>query len=305
MKKFFLILMTLLALSLGACGASQSANNPPATPGIPTVLASTSFLADLAQNVAGDRLQVETLIPLGVDPHEYEPTPQDVAKLANSQVLIVNGIGYEFWLQKTLDGVGGSRQIITATTGMTPLASTSSEDTSGDPHMLMDVSRAIKYVETIRDGLIQADPAGKDIYTRNATTYIAKLNELDQWIKDQVSQIPANKRLLVTNHDSLAYFSQAYGFTVVGAVIPSVTTDASPSAQQMADLIQTIKSSGAPAIFVETGVNTDLADQIASEANVKVITNLYLETLSAPNGPAPDYIDMMKSDVTQIVNALK
>jgi ABC-type Zn uptake system ZnuABC Zn-binding protein ZnuA len=171
--------------------------------------------------------------------------------------------------------------------------------------MWLDVSKAVNYVKNIRDGLIQADPVGKDIYTQNADTYIAKLNALDQWIKDQVSQIPADKRLLVTNHDSLGYFSQAYGFTVVGAVIPSVTTDASPSAQQMANLIQVIKSSGAPAIFVETGVNTALADQIGTEANVKVITNLYLETLSVPNGPAPDYIDMMKYDVTQIVNALK
>jgi len=305
MKKISLIFITLLAVLLGACGASPSVNNPTTTPGVPTVLASTSFLADLAQNVAGSRLQVEMLIPLGVDPHEYEPTPQDVAKLANCQVLIVNGIGYEFWLQKTLNGIGGTRQIITATDGMTPIASINADETDGDPHMWLDVSRAIKYVENIRDGLIQADPAGKDVYTQNAMAYIAKLNQLDQWIKEQVSQVPADKRLLVTNHDSLGYFSRAYGFQVVGAVIPSVTTDASPSAQQMADLINVIKSSGTPAIFVETGVNTQLAEQIASETNVKVVSNLYLETLSAPNGPAPDYIDMVKYDVTQIVDALK
>jgi ABC-type Zn uptake system ZnuABC Zn-binding protein ZnuA len=304
MRKVPLIFVTLLAVLLSACGAAQPTNNS-TTSGVPTVLATTSFLADLAQNVAGNRLQVGILIPLGVDPHEYEPTPQDVAKLSNSQVLIVNGIGYEFWLQKTLDGVGGNRQIITATTGMTPLSDLSGTEAAGDPHMWLDVSKAISYVNNIRDGLTQADPGGKEIYSQNAAAYITKLNGLDQWIKDQVSQIPADKRLLVTNHDSLGYFSQAYGFTVVGAVIPSVTTDASPSAQQMANLIQIIKSSGAPAIFVETGVNTALADQIGSETGVKVITNLYLETLSAPNGPAPDYIDMMKYDVTQIVNALK
>jgi ABC-type Zn uptake system ZnuABC Zn-binding protein ZnuA len=112
MKNYPLILFTLLTLLLGACSVSQPAT-PSAVPGVPAVLATTSFLADLAQNVAGDRLQVQILIPLGMDPHEYEPTPQDVARLSNSQVLIVNGIGYEFWLQKTLDGVGGSRQIIT------------------------------------------------------------------------------------------------------------------------------------------------------------------------------------------------
>jgi ABC-type Zn uptake system ZnuABC Zn-binding protein ZnuA len=304
MKNYPLILFTLLTLLLGACSVSQPAT-PSAAPGVPAILATTSFLADLAQNVAGDRLQVQTLIPLGMDPHEYEPTPQDVARLSNSQVLIVNGIGYEFWLQKTLDGVGGSRQIITATAGMTPLSDPSGTEAAGDPHMWLDVSKTVKYVENIRDGLTLADPAGKDVYAQNANAYIAKLSQLDQWIKDQVSQIPADKRLLVTNHDALGYFSKAYGFTVVGAVIPSVTTDASPSAQQMANLIQLIKSSGAPAIFVETGVNTQLADQIGLETHIKVVTDLYLETLSEANGPAPDYIDMMKYDVTQIVDSLK
>jgi ABC-type Zn uptake system ZnuABC Zn-binding protein ZnuA len=304
MKNYPLILFTLLTLLLGACSVSQPAT-PSAAPGVPAILATTSFLADLAQNVAGDRLQVQTLIPLGMDPHEYEPTPQDVARLSNSQVLIVNGIGYEFWLQKTLDGVGGSRQIITATAGMTPLSDPSGTEAAGDPHMWLDVSKTVKYVENIRDGLTLADPAGKDAYAQNANAYIVKLNQLDQWIKDQVSQIPADKRLLVTNHDALGYFSKAYGFTVVGTVIPSVTTDASPSAQQMTDLIQLIKSSGAPAIFVETGVNTQLADQIGLETHIKVVTDLYLETLSAANGPAPDYIDMMKYDVTQIVDSLK
>jgi ABC-type Zn uptake system ZnuABC Zn-binding protein ZnuA len=304
MKNYPLILFTLLTLLLGACSVSQPAT-PSAAPGVPAILATTSFLADLAQNVAGDRLQVQILIPLGMDPHEYEPTPQDVARLSNSQVLIVNGIGYEFWLQKTLDGVGGSRQIITATAGMTPLSDPSGTEAAGDPHMWLDVSKTVKYVENIRDGLTLADPAGKDAYAQNANAYIVKLNQLDQWIKDQVSQIPADKRLLVTNHDALGYFSKAYGFTVVGTVIPSVTTDASPSAQQMTDLIQLIKSSGAPAIFVETGVNTQLADQIGLETHIKVVTDLYLETLSAANGPAPDYIDMMKYDVTQIVDSLK
>ena len=171
--------------------------------------------------------------------------------------------------------------------------------------MWMDPLKVVTYVENIRDGLSKADPAGKDVYAANATAYIQKLKDLDAWIKTQVAQLPPERRLLVTNHDALGYFSQAYGFKVVGAVIPSVTDEASPSAQQMAALIDTIKSSHAPAIFLDISENQKLANQIASESGAKVVTDLYVETLSAPNGPASNYLDMIRHDVTDILNALK
>lgn len=264
-----------------------------------------SFLGDIAQNVAGNRIKIDTLLPVTVDPHEYQPKPQDIVRLAQSQVLIVNGLGYEAWLKKTLDGIGGQRLVIVTTAGLAPNPDPTGEHPEGDPHMWMDPLKAINYVEQIRDGLSQSDPAGKAIYAQNATDYIKKLQALDQWVKDQVSQLPVEKRLLVTNHDALGYFAQAYNFKIIGAVIPSVTTDASPSAQQLASLIDTIRKSGAPAIFLDIGENRNLAEQIASETGAKVITNLYVESTSGPNGPAPTYIDMIKYDVTTIISALK
>lgn len=296
-------LMRALALLTFLLTACQPAANQ--TSGLPRVLAAESFLADIAQNVAGDRLTVETLVPLGADPHEYQPTPKDAAKIAESQVLIVNGIGYEWWLQKTLDTVGGERLVVVTSAGLTASPATAGQHPEGDPHMWLDPARVVRYVENIRDDLSQADPAGKDVYTNNAGTYLARLKDLDQWIKTEVARIPPERRLLITNHESLGYFAQAYGFTIVGAVIPSVTSDASPSAQQMANLIQTIKSSGASTIFLDVGANPDLALQIATETGAKVVADLYLETLSRPNGPAPTYLDMLKYDVTQIVNALE
>jgi ABC-type Zn uptake system ZnuABC Zn-binding protein ZnuA len=160
-------------------------------------------------------------------------------------------------------------------------------------------------VENIRDGLIQADPAGKDIYTRNASAYIAQLNDLDAWITAEVAQIPVEQRLLVTNHESLGYFADRYGFRVIGAIIPSVSTSASPSAKQLAALIDKIKASKAPAIFLETGSNPQLAQQIAHETGVKVVSDLYTHSVSAPDGPAPTYIDLMRYNTQQIVEALK
>ena len=303
MKPFHLFLTKCV---LAACLFTTACQ--PATPrasSLPRVMATESFLGDIAQNVAGSRIKIETLLPVTVDPHEYQPKPQDVTKLAQAQVLIVNGLGYEAWLQKTLDSLGGQRQVIVATNGLNPNPDPSGAHPEGDPHMWMNPLDTIDYVDQIRDGLTQADPAGKDIYARNADVYIAKLQALDQWVKDQVDQFPVERRLLVTNHDALGYFAEAYDFKIVGAVIPSVTTDASPSAQQLAGLIETIRSSGARVIFLDIGENQKLAQQIASETGVKVVTNLYVESTSGPNGPAPTYIDMIKYDVMIILAALK
>jgi ABC-type Zn uptake system ZnuABC Zn-binding protein ZnuA len=303
MRKINLFLCLALFVSLlSACSGTSANSTPPAGP---KVMATESFLADIARNVAGTRLQVVTLIPPGVDPHEFEPRPQDITAIATSQVLIVNGLGYETWLKKTLENSGGQQLLVVATQGLAPHPDPTGEHPDGDPHMWMNPLNVITYVHNIRDGLIQADPAGKDSYTQNADAYIARLKDLDIWIKSQVSPLPASKRLLVTNHDALGYFAAAYGFKVVGAVIPGVSDAASPSARELAALIETIKGSAAPAIFLDVGENRALAEQIASETGVKVNTGLYVEGTSTADGPAATYIDMLKYDVTQIISALK
>jgi ABC-type Zn uptake system ZnuABC Zn-binding protein ZnuA len=294
-------LILLAATLLAACSFSPPT---PTSSGL-RVLAIETFLGDIARNVAGDRVKIETLLPPTVDPHEFQPAPQDAIKIAQSRVLIVNGLGYESWLTKDLENSGGQSLVVVATSGLTPSPDPSGEHPDGDPHMWMNPLNVIHYVENIRDGLSQVDPAGKDIYAANADGYIAKLTDLDGWIKNEVARLPVEKRQLVTNHDALGYFAEAYDFKVIGAVIPSVTTEASPSAQQMAALVDTIKTSGATAIFLDVGENRKLADQIASESGVEVVTDLYVESISAPDGPAPTYIDLIKHDVTVIVDALK
>jgi ABC-type Zn uptake system ZnuABC Zn-binding protein ZnuA len=169
----------------------------------------------------------------------------------------------------------------------------------------MDPTKTISYVENIRDGLIQADPEGASTYRENADGYIKQLKSLDIWISEQVKQIPPEKRLLVTNHESLGYFADRYGFKVIGTIIPSVSTDSAPSAQEIARLIDHIRAAGSPAVFLEIGANPDLARQIASETGVKVVTNLYTESITDVNGPAPSYIAMLELDVSTIVKALK
>jgi ABC-type Zn uptake system ZnuABC Zn-binding protein ZnuA len=312
MKKIFITLLSgfiITSLFVSACQSSATTRDNTG-PSVIKVVAVESFLADIAQNIAGDRIKVEALIPLGLDPHAFEPTPRDIVKIAESQVLIANGGGIEEWLDETMNNVGGERLVVEAAAGLVSREAREGElapdeHNGEDPHYWLDPTRVIKYVENIRDGLIQADPQNKATYTTNAAAYIVQLQELDGWIKQQVDQIPAEKRLIVTNHESFGYFADRYGFKIIGTVIPSVSSGASPSAQQLAQLIDHIRQSGASAIFLETGANPQLADQIAQETGVKVVTGLYTHSITEPGGEAPTYIDMMKYNVTVILDALK
>jgi ABC-type Zn uptake system ZnuABC Zn-binding protein ZnuA len=307
-KKLLIPTLILVMLS-SACQASSSVTT---AKGPIKVLAVESFLADMAQNVAGDRLQVDTLIPVGTDPHSYQPTPQDVARIADSDVLIINGGGVEAWLQDTLKNAGGNHLLIETSKGLVSRKPKAGEDVLNptdqgvvDPHFWLDPHMAVHYVENIRDGLTQVDPAGKDVYARNAQTYIAKLKDLDGWIAAQVAQIPPERRLLVTNHETFGYFADRYGFTIVGTIVPSVSTDSSPSARQLGDLINRIRATHAPAVFLEAGVNPQLAAQLTAETGITVVSDLYTHSITDKNGNAPSYIDMMRYDVLRIVNALK
>ena len=311
MKKKILSIVSLLTLPglvLAACGGAQTELAGSAAI---KVLASTTFLADIAQNIAGDRAQVESLLPAGADPHAYQEAPTDVAKIAESSVLILNGMEYEHFIEPLLENAGGQRLVIEATAGLTPHemeehAAEGEEHAheAGDPHMWLDPNLVITYVENIRDGLSEADPEGAETYKANADAYIAQLQELDAFIKDQVENVPAERRLLVTNHEALGYFAERYGFEVVDTIIPSLSTEANASAQEVAAAIEAIKATGAPAIFLGEVENADLANQIADETGVKVVNSLYLETLT-DGEPAATYIDMMRFNVTQIVDGLK
>ena len=288
-----LALLGAAALMLSACTAAAR----PRDAGL-RVLAAETFLRDIAQNVAGEQLEVESILPAGVDPHAFQATPQDAIKIAQAQVLIMNGRGYEAWLEKSLKAGDGERIVVQASEG-------AGSGSDADPHLWMDPLNVVQYVENIRDALSQAQPEGKAEFAANAEAYAAELRDLDAWIRAQVEQIPPERRVLITNHHALEAFAEAYGFEIAGVVIPSYTSGAAPSAQQLAELIGTIQSLGAPAIFLDASENPDLAQQIAAESEAQVITGLYVETLSEPDGPAPTYLAMMRHDTGLIVEALR
>jgi ABC-type Zn uptake system ZnuABC Zn-binding protein ZnuA len=171
--------------------------------------------------------------------------------------------------------------------------------------MNLDPYLAIRYIENIRDGLSEVDPEGEEVYGRNAADTIARLKELDGWIQEQVAQIPPERRILVTNHESFGYFADRYGLTIVGTVLPGASTGVAPSAKELAGLVKIMKEYNVPAIFLETGANPQLAGQIAQETGARVVEGLYSHSLSAPGGPAANYFEMMRYNTQAIVVALK
>ena len=303
MKKKLLLLITAL---LVACTpiTPDSPESASHLKGSPVVLATTTFLADIAQNVAGDRIQIEFLLPYGADAHSYQPIPQDVTRIANSDLLIVNGAGYEHFLEDVIANAGGERSIVEASVDLRAATEVHGENIELDPHFWLDPNYVITYVEKIRVGLTELDPDGAQVYQANADAYVQELQALDAWIAGQIALIPADRRLLVTNHDSLGYFAERYGFTVVGTVVEGTSSNAAPSAQHMAALIDQIKDTGVPAVFIDSAESTTLANQIAADAGVTVVTDLYFSSLTE-GSPAGTYVEMMKHNVTRIVEALK
>lgn len=304
MKNRFLILFSIL-FTLSAC-----ADLPAQTSQTNRVLAVESFLADIAQNVAGSVFIVDPLIPAGLDPHSYEITPKDLVRIENSNLLLINGGGLEIWLDPILANNDLAAKIIACSEGIAFRDATDDPDHQDhghehDPHFWMNPLMVVQYVENIERAFSELDPSHAELFQENARAYTQQLIDLDQWIENEVSAIPAANRVLVTNHENMGYFADRYKFEVVGTILESATSLSMPSASDLAQLQNTIIATNAPAIFLHTGENSQIADQLASDLGISVVTGLYTHSLSDKSGPAPDYISMMKHNTTLICDALR
>jgi ABC-type Zn uptake system ZnuABC Zn-binding protein ZnuA len=295
------IVAPLLAfLSLLAACESRPAQTQSAAPQKLTVVTTLTVLADLIEQVGGDKVRVKPLVPPGGEVHTYQPTPDDIKSVAQAKIVFYNGAHLEDWLDETIRSAGKPNLPIVVLSEGLPLIKES--DNEPNPHLWLDVTNAKAYVEKIRDGLGKVDSANAGYYADRAKSYLAQLDELDRWIQAEVETIPKARRKLVTFHDAFPYFAKRYGFSLHGVLVASPGKE--PSARDLAALARRIKREQVPAVFAEAQFNPKAMEILAGETGVRVITNLYDDTLST--GPeANTYIAMMKYDVTQIVNALR
>ncbi len=320
---FLLAMVVLLALASCARPAPPAApegDTLPALQPVPLkpgerlrVVATTTIVGDVVARVGGETIQLTVLLPVGADPHTYEPTPADLTAVAGAHVLFINGLGLEGFLERTLRNVGGDLPVVSVSAGIRPrpLEEEAGEEAEEeehhhgeyDPHVWLDVRNVMVWVENIRQALSALDPAHTDLYAANAAAYRKELEALDAWILEQVAQVPPQNRKLVTNHPAFGYFAERYGFEQVAAVYP-VSPGAEPSAREIAQLEETIRQYGVPAVFAETTVNPKLAEQVARDTGVRLVT-LYSGSLGAPGSGAETYIGMMRANVQAIVDALK
>lgn len=307
MHKFrkLLVVWLTLPLFIGACGNGNAA--PPAA-GRLKVVATFSVLSDLVQNVGGGRIELRALVGPGVDTHTFSPSPADNKTLAEAALVFENGLGFETWLDDLYTASGSRGRRVIVTEGIDPLGAEHEEELDHgelDPHVWHSAANAITMVKNVEAALAQADPANAAIYQTNAEAYIARLEELDGWIFDQTKSLPEDRRKLVTTHDTFGYFADRYGFEVIGAVLPSSTEGASPSAQDLAALIEAVKAAGVPALFAENVSSSTLLQQIADEAGVAVVASLYTDALGPSGSGGDTYIKMMRYNVTTIVSELR
>ncbi|HBA92449.1 MAG TPA: hypothetical protein DCZ08_12150 [Anaerolineaceae bacterium] len=273
------------------------------------VIATTSIVADVVQQIGGDAFAVSTLLPPNAEPHNFQPSPRDMAMVANASIIFANGAGLEEFLQPLIENAGAKARVIEVSDGIqlleAPAGEADGEDAhTGDPHTWVDPNNVMVWVENIRVALVELDPANAAIYQANAERYTASLKELDSWVVEQVALIPAANRTLVTDHLVYGYFAAGYGFEQIGAIIPGFSTSSSPSAQDLAKIEQAIRGHNVRAIFISDAVTSTLAQRVSDDTGVQLV-RLYHESFSEPGGPAATYLDMVHYNVSAMVAALK
>jgi zinc/manganese transport system substrate-binding protein len=283
----------LLAVALSFCASPLHAQTRL------KVVTSFSILGDFVKNVGGDRVEVTTLVGPDSDVHVYSPTPADVRKIADAKLLVVNGFGLEGWLPRLIQAAGGKAAIVTATDGIAPLKAGS----DADPHAWQSVANAEKYVANIRDALAAADPTDAEVFRQNARIYLARLEALDGEVRQAISQIPESRRRMISTHDAFGYFAARYGIAFIAPV--GVSTEAEPSARDIAGIIGQVKTEHIPAVFLERIGDPRLMRRISQETGAKVGGTLYSDSLTDEKGEVPTYIDMVRHNIRTLTSALK
>ncbi len=298
------VITVVLALFIAGGGTAATAEKKV------KVVATFSILGDLTKNGGGDRIEMATLVGPNGDVHVYEPTPADAEAVRSADLVVVNGLALEGWMDRLIKTSGFKGTVVVASQGVKPREMTAGELEQGarrgpiiDPHAWQDLGNARLYVQNIAKGLALVDPGGASVYQANAEAYTAKLSELDRWVRKEFSGIPRQKRRMITTHDAFGYFGAAYGITIISPV--GFSTESEASAGDIANLIKQIRREKITAVFLENVTDPRLMEQVAKETGVSLGGTLYSDALSNPDGPAPTYLKMFKHNATLIAAAMR
>jgi zinc/manganese transport system substrate-binding protein len=312
----------LLAAACGDDGGTDAA----ADDGVPTIVVTTGILGDVVRSLTGDLAEVEVVMPAGADPHEFQPSARQAAALRDADVLVVNGAGFEAGLADTIEGAEDDGATVFAAIDHVETLPAGEHDDEGeaddhaddegeadddhadggvDPHFFTDPARMADAAEALAVFLADEVPALDTGELRDrADAAVAELRTLDGEVEETLAAVPAEGRKLVTDHDVFAYFADRYGFEVVGAVIPSTTTQASPSGGELDDLAATIAAEGVPAVFAESSSTAELTDTLAEEVGDIEVVELFSESLGDEGSGADTYAGMVRTNATRISDAL-
>ncbi|KEC55703.1 metal ABC transporter substrate-binding protein [Bartonella koehlerae] len=272
------------------------------------VIASFSILADLVKNVGGDHISMTTFVGPNANTHTYEPTPRDAKALRNANIVFINGLHLEGFIDRLITASGTKALLVEVSANISPLKIKNQEHSAKhhhsdiDPHAWQTIPNVEIYIKNISTAFCKIDPQSCTSYSKNANSYIQKLKEKQKTLKTKIATIPKDKRIIITSHDAFGYFAQEYGFTILAP--QGASKEAEATAADVAKLIKQIKANKAAALFVENISNPRLIKQIAKETGLKIGGTLYSDALSNKNGPAATYLDMMEHNVKTIIDAI-
>ncbi len=268
----------------------------------PLVVASASMIHDMLEVIGGEYIETATIVPIGSDPHLYEPTPSDVQLTSDAQLILVNGLTFEGWLNELIDNSGTKAKTIRVTEGVNAIASEEYAN-SADPHAWMDVQNAMIYADNIRKALSELIPEEAETFQFNYNVYKSQLQDLDIYVQEQIATIPETQRILVTSHDAFSYYGRRYGLKL--EALAGFSTEADPRTSDVIRVNKVISEHKLPAIFMESTINPKLLQQLAKDNDIKIGGKLYADSLGDKDGPAGSYIKMIRHNTDVIVTALK
>lgn len=291
--KYSCKIMAAFALSLFAMQANAKFK----------VVTTFTVIQDIAQNVGGDAVLVESITKPGAEIHEYEPTPKDIVKAQSADLILWNGLNLERWFERFFQNIKDKPAVV-VTEGIQPLSIYEGPyKNAPNPHAWMSPSNAVLYIENIKNALVKYDPQNAAIYEKNATDYAQKIKQLDEPLRAKLAQIPENQRWLVTSEGAFSYLAKDYNLKE-GYLWP-INAEQQGTPQQVRKVIDLVRKNNIPVVFSESTISPKPAQQVAKESGAKYGGVLYVDSLSAKDGPVPTYIDLLNVTVSTIVKGFE